>query len=119
MNENCVLIAKLIDHYTDLQYILAAQDPVKETEYQLKVIRTKLEAMGVSTAELEIDLSPKTDDSEETEPTSISNKVFNGIIRMILRIVKNALKADDPVSELENLADILRELSDTDKKGGV
>ena len=45
MNENCVLIAKLIDHYTDLQYILAAQDPVKETEYQLKVIRTKLEAM--------------------------------------------------------------------------
>lgn len=47
-------IAILIDQYTELQRIKAADDKEKEIAYQLKVTKAKLQAMGVPTEDLEI-----------------------------------------------------------------
>lgn len=44
----------LIDNYTDLQRIKSAADKDKEIEYQIKVVKAKLEALGVVTEDLEI-----------------------------------------------------------------
>lgn len=112
MKENSVLITKLIDSYEGLQRIRTADDPIKETEFQLRITKAKLEAMGISTDELKID--EITDIADNKDDTGIPNKVFNGIIKMILRNVENALKSDDLKSELEELADILRVLIDDD-----
>ena len=48
------LMEKLIQQYTDLQRILAADDPKKEAGYQLKAVKTKLEGFGVVTEDLDI-----------------------------------------------------------------
>ena len=40
-------IAILIDQYTDLQRIKAAENKEKEVEYQIKTTKAKLEAMGI------------------------------------------------------------------------
>lgn len=47
-------IAILIDQYTDLQRIKAAQDKDKEIAYQIKATKAKLEAMGIVTEDLDI-----------------------------------------------------------------
>lgn len=112
MEENVILITKLIDSYAGLQRIRSADDPIKETEFQLRITKAKLEAMGISTDELNIDRI--TDNADNQDDTGIPNKVFNGIIKMILRNVENALKSDDLKSEFEELADILRALIEDD-----
>lgn len=48
------MIDKLIDKFTDLQRIKKAADPEKEVEYQLTVVRAKLESFGIPTESLEI-----------------------------------------------------------------
>lgn len=47
-------IAILIDQYTDLQRIKAAEDKEKEISYQIKTTKAKLEAMGIVTEDLNI-----------------------------------------------------------------
>ena len=47
-------IAILIDQYTDLQRIKAAENKEKEVEYQIKTTTAKLEAMGIVTEDLNI-----------------------------------------------------------------
>lgn len=47
-------IAILIDQYTDLQRIKAAENKEKEVEYQIKTTKAKLEAMGIVTEDLNI-----------------------------------------------------------------
>ena len=49
------LLTILIDHYADLQRILKAEDSKKEVEYQLKLIKAKLESMGIITSDLNMD----------------------------------------------------------------
>lgn len=48
------LVANLIDDYANLQRIIKAKEPIKEAEYQLKLIQAKLETMGVPTTTLEL-----------------------------------------------------------------
>ena len=45
----------LIDSYTSLQRIKSAPDKDKELEYQIKIQKAKLEALGVATTDLNID----------------------------------------------------------------
>lgn len=45
----------LMDQFTNLQRIKAAVDKEKEIEYQIRVTKAKLEAMGVVTTDLTID----------------------------------------------------------------
>lgn len=47
-------IAILIDQYTDLQRIKAAENKEREIEYQIKTTKAKLEAMGIVTEDLNI-----------------------------------------------------------------
>lgn len=44
----------LIDSYTNLQRIKSAPDKEKEVEYQIKIVKAKLEALGVVTEDLDI-----------------------------------------------------------------
>jgi len=44
----------LIDTYTNLQRIKAAEDREREIDYQLKVTKAKLEAFGIVTEDLAI-----------------------------------------------------------------
>lgn len=58
MSENMTeqeLKSFLIDSYTSLQRIKSAPDKDKELEYQIKIQKAKLEALGVSTTNLNID----------------------------------------------------------------
>lgn len=48
------LIASIIDKYGDLQRIINAPAPKKETEYQMQITKAKLEALGVVTTDLNI-----------------------------------------------------------------
>lgn len=54
MNEK-ELLTILIDQYADLQRILKSDNSKKEAEYQLKLVKAKLESMGIVTTELDID----------------------------------------------------------------
>lgn len=45
----------LIDCYASLQRIKTAENRDKEIEYQLKILKAKLESMGVVTTDLNID----------------------------------------------------------------
>lgn len=47
-------IAILIDQYTDLQRIKAADDKEKEVAYQIKATKAKLEVMGIVTEDSNI-----------------------------------------------------------------
>lgn len=53
MNDKEILNA-LIDKYVDLQRIITSKDAKKEAEYQLKVIKGKLKAIGIDAADFEI-----------------------------------------------------------------
>lgn len=58
MNENMTeqeLKSFLIDNYADLQRIKSAPDKDKELDYQIRVLKAKLESMGVVTTDLNID----------------------------------------------------------------
>ncbi len=48
------LIASIIDKYADLQRIINADDPRKEAEHQMRIVKAKLEALGVVTTDLHI-----------------------------------------------------------------
>ena len=45
----------LMDQFTNLQRIKSAEDKEKEIEYQIKVTKAKLEALGIVTTDLAID----------------------------------------------------------------
>ena len=51
-SENELMIL-LIDNYANLQRIANADDPIKEAEYQLKIVAEKLKILGVKAAVLE------------------------------------------------------------------
>ena len=58
MNENMTeqeLKSFLIDSYADLQRIKSAPDKEKEVDYQIRVLKAKLESMGIVTTDLNID----------------------------------------------------------------
>ena len=48
------MINNLIDNYTSLQRIKTAQDSQKELDYQLKVLKAKLESFGIVTTDLDL-----------------------------------------------------------------
>lgn len=47
-------LSDLIDGYANLQRIITADDIKKEAEYQLKIVKAKLQAFGVATEDLDI-----------------------------------------------------------------
>lgn len=47
------LVTMLIDMYTNLQRILSSENMKEEAEYQLEVLKAKLEAMGIVTSKLD------------------------------------------------------------------
>lgn len=53
-NTEIQTILNLIDTFTNLQRILNADDIQKEAEYQLKIVKAKLESFGIVTENLEI-----------------------------------------------------------------
>lgn len=48
------MINNLIDCYTNLQRIKKAEDAEKELDYQLKILKAKLESFGIVTTDLEL-----------------------------------------------------------------
>lgn len=48
------MINNLIDNYTSLQRIKKADDVQKELEYQLKILKAKLESFGIITSDLDL-----------------------------------------------------------------
>lgn len=48
------MINNLIDSYTSLQRIKKAQDTQKELDYQLKILKAKLESFGIVTTDLDL-----------------------------------------------------------------
>lgn len=48
------MINNLIDNYTSLQRIKKASDTEKELNYQLKVLKAKLESFGIVTTDLDL-----------------------------------------------------------------
>ncbi|MBD5489511.1 MAG: hypothetical protein HDR13_12090 [Lachnospiraceae bacterium] len=48
------IIINLIDSYSNLQRIKKADDPEKELDYQLKVLKAKLESFGIVTTDLDL-----------------------------------------------------------------
>ena len=48
------MINNLIDNYTSLQRIKKADDSQKELEYQLKILKAKLESFGIITSDLDL-----------------------------------------------------------------
>ena len=53
MNEK-EMINNLIDKYTDLQRIKRTEDSEKEIDYQLRILRAKLESFGILTSDLDM-----------------------------------------------------------------
>lgn len=47
------LLALLIDNYSNLQRILSTDNPKEEAEYQLQLVKAKLESMGIVTSKLD------------------------------------------------------------------
>ena len=53
MNEK-EMINNLIDNYTSLQRIKKAENSEKEIDYQIRILKAKLECFGIITSELEL-----------------------------------------------------------------
>ena len=53
MNEK-EMINNLIDNYTRLQRIKKAENSEKEIDYQIRILKAKLESFGIITSELEM-----------------------------------------------------------------
>ena len=49
------MINNLVDSYTNLQRIKKATDTQKELDYQIRVLKAKLESFGIITSDLDID----------------------------------------------------------------
>ncbi len=48
------MINNLIDNYTSLQRIKKASDTEKELDYQIKILKAKLESFGIVTTDLDL-----------------------------------------------------------------
>ena len=48
------MINNLIDYYTNLQRIKKSDDSEKELDYQLKILKAKLESFGIVTTDLDL-----------------------------------------------------------------
>lgn len=48
------MINNLIDSYTSLQRIKKAEDAEKELDYQIRILKAKLESFGIITSELDL-----------------------------------------------------------------
>ena len=48
------MINNLIDNYTSLQRIKKADDTEKELDYQIKILKAKLESFGIVTTDLDL-----------------------------------------------------------------
>lgn len=48
------MLVNLIDSFAILERIVKSDDSKKEAEYQLKLVKAKLEAMGIVTSDLHI-----------------------------------------------------------------
>lgn len=48
------MINNLIDNYTSLQRIKKANDTEKELDYQIKILKAKLESFGIVTTDLDL-----------------------------------------------------------------
>ena len=48
------MINNLIDNYTSLQRIKKSNDTEKELEYQIKILKAKLESFGIVTTDLDL-----------------------------------------------------------------
>lgn len=48
------MINNLIDYYTNLQRIKKSDDSEKELDYQIKILKAKLESFGIITTELDL-----------------------------------------------------------------
>ncbi len=48
------MINNLIDNYTSLQRIKKASDTQKELDYQIKILKAKLESFGIVTTDLDL-----------------------------------------------------------------
>jgi len=48
------MINNLIDNYTSLQRIKKADNAEKEIDYQLKILKAKLESFGIVTTDLDL-----------------------------------------------------------------
>lgn len=48
------MINNLIDNYTSLQRIKKSDDIEKELEYQIKILKAKLESFGIVTTDLDL-----------------------------------------------------------------
>ena len=48
------MINNLIDNYTSLQRMKKSDDIQKELEYQLKILKAKLESFGIVTTDLDL-----------------------------------------------------------------
>ena len=53
MNEK-EMINNLIDNYTSLQRIKKAENSEKEIDYQIRILKAKLESFGIITSELDM-----------------------------------------------------------------
>ena len=53
MNEK-EMINNLIDNYTSLQRIKKAENSEKEIDYQIRILKAKLESFGIVTEDLEM-----------------------------------------------------------------
>lgn len=54
MSSEKEMLDKLIDKYADLQRIKKAQNPEEEIDFQLRILKAKLESFGIITEELEM-----------------------------------------------------------------
>ena len=52
--QTCALPIYLIDTYSNLQRIKEADDSLRELDYQLKIVRAKLESFGIVTENLDM-----------------------------------------------------------------
>ena len=48
------MINTLIDNYTSLQRIKKSDDTEKELDYQIKILKAKLESFGIVTTDLDL-----------------------------------------------------------------
>ena len=48
------MINNLIDNYTSLQRIKKSDDTEKELDYQIKILKAKLESLGIVTTDLDL-----------------------------------------------------------------
>ncbi len=48
------MINNLIDNYTNLQRIKKSDDTEKELDYQIKILKAKLESFGIVTTDLDL-----------------------------------------------------------------